>query len=54
MGEVAVVSTFPILSSAKVAQCEVVADAAAQAVSTLALECDDGGNDSITYPVRVS
>ena len=35
-------------------QCEVVADAVAQAVSTLALECDDGGNDSITYPVRVS
>lgn len=54
IGEVALVSAFPILSSAfaaaaavSKARCEVDAEAAAQAASTLALEYDgmDGGED---------
>ena len=54
MGEVAIVATFPVLSSAfaaaaavSKARCEVDAEAAAQAASTLALEYDgmDGGDD---------
>lgn len=54
IGEVALVSAFPVLSSAfaaaaavSKARCEVDAEAAAQAASTLALEYDgmDGGED---------
>jgi len=52
MGEVAVVSTFPVLSSAfaaaaavSKARCEVDAEAAAQAASTLALEYDSMEDD---------
>ena len=59
VGEVAVVSTFPILSSAFAAAasvsnawCEVDAEAAAQAASTLALEYDDGGNDPVLPRLR--
>jgi hypothetical protein len=60
LGEVAVVSTFPILSSAfaaaaavSKARCEVDAEAACQAASTLALEYDgmDGtGDDPVLRP----
>lgn len=59
VGEVALVSTFPILSSAfaaaaavSKARCEVDAEAAAQAASTLALEYDDmnGGIDPVLQP----
>lgn len=59
-GEVAVVSTFPILSSAfaaaaavSKARCEVDAEAACQAASTLALEYDDmngSGDDPVLRP----
>jgi hypothetical protein len=59
VGEVAVVSTFPILSSAfaaaaavSKARCEVDAEAAAQAASTLALEYDDGGDDPVLTPFK--
>jgi hypothetical protein len=61
VGEVAVVSTFPILSSAfaaaaavSKARCEVDAEAAAQAASTLALEYDDmnGGEDPVLRPFQ--
>ena len=46
VGEVAVVSTFPILSSA------FAAAVAVQAASTLALECDDGGDDQCLPRLR--
>ena len=55
------VSTFPILSSAfaaaaavSKARCEVDAEAAAQAASTLALEYDDmnGGEDPVLRPFQ--
>jgi len=59
-GEVVVVSTFPILSSAfaaaaavSKARCEVDAEAACQAASTLALEYDDmngSGDDPVLRP----
>ncbi|KAL7545705.1 hypothetical protein ACHAWF_009058 [Thalassiosira exigua] len=60
MGEVAVVSIFPVLSSAfaaaaavSKARCEVDAEAAAQAASTLALEYDgEGGEDPVLEPFR--
>ena len=62
LGEVAVVSTFPVLSSAfaaaaavSKARCEVDAEAAAQAASTLALEYDgmDGsGDDPVLRPFQ--
>lgn len=62
MGEVAVVSFFPILSSAfasaaavSKARCEVDAEAAAQAASTLALEnysMSGSGDDPILEPFR--
>jgi len=62
VGEVAVVSTFPILSSAfaaaaavSKARCEVDAEAAAQAASTLALEYDDmngSGDDPVLRPFQ--
>ena len=62
VGEVAVVSTFPILSSAfaaaaavSKAQCEVDAEAAAQTASTLALEYDDmngSGDDPVLRPFQ--
>jgi hypothetical protein len=62
-GEIAVVSTFPILSSAfaaaapvSKARCEVDAEAAAQAASTLALEYDDmngGSDDPVLRPFQV-
>ncbi|KAL3772870.1 hypothetical protein ACHAWU_000527 [Discostella pseudostelligera] len=60
MGEVVVVSTFPLLSSAfaaaaavSKARCEVDAEAAAQAASTLALEYMDGsGDDPVLRPFR--
>ena len=61
-GEVALVSAFPILSSAfaaaaavSKARCEVDAEAAAQAASTLALEYDGmngDGNDPVLRPFR--
>jgi hypothetical protein len=60
IGEVVVVSTFPLLSSAfaaaaavSKARCEVDAEAAAQAASTLALEYMDGsGDDPVLRPFR--
>jgi hypothetical protein len=62
VGEIAVVSTFPILLSAfaaaaavSKARCEVDAEAAAQAASTLALEYDDmngGSDDTVLRPFR--
>lgn len=62
MGEVAVVSTFPVLSSAfaaaaavSKARCEVDAEAAAQAASTLALEYDGmngSGDDPVLRPFQ--
>jgi hypothetical protein len=62
VGEVAVVSIFPILSSAfaaaaavSKARCEVDAEAAAQAASTLALEYDDmngGSDDPVLRPFQ--
>jgi len=61
-GEVALVSAFPILSSAfaaaaavSKARCEVDAEAAAQAASTLALEYDGmngGGDDPVLRPFQ--
>jgi len=61
-GEGAVVPTFPILSSAfaaaaavSKARCEVDAEAAAQAASTLALEYDDmngSGDDLVLRPFQ--
>ena len=57
VGEVAVVSTFPILLSAFAAAaavskawCEVDAEDAAQAASILALEYDDGCDDPVLTP----
>lgn len=62
IGEVAVVSAFPILSSAfasaaavSKARCEVDAEAAAQAASTLALENDSingSGDDPVLRPFQ--
>ncbi len=60
MGEVVVISIFPLLSSAfaaaaavSKARCEVDAEAAAQAASTLALEYMDGsGDDPVLRPFR--
>lgn len=61
-GEVALVSAFPILSSGfaaaaavSKARCEVDAEAAAQAASTLALEyegMDESGDDPVLQPFQ--
>ena len=62
VGDVAVVSTFPVLSSAFAAvvavgkaRWEVDAEAAAQAASTMALEYDEmngGGDDPVLRPFQ--
>jgi hypothetical protein len=62
VGEIAVLSTFPILSSAfaaaaavSKARCEVDAEGAAQVTSTLALEYDDmngGSDDPVLRPFQ--